>query len=170
MRLQIIKQQGYSIFDLLIILGIFLGIIVGSQHGYSSFGLVGGFLGAAIGGVIGKLVGMLPYVFASRLIRRSLEKESSQRLRQRLRSGEEYYMARILLDHLTRRGEDIYDELPIIIELIKSESRDHRHFGWDALRVGFPEIASKISEYRPTDSATKCRKLASRLDSYTTTG
>ncbi|MBF0497353.1 MAG: hypothetical protein HQK58_12395 [Deltaproteobacteria bacterium] len=159
-----INQRGYTVFDLLSFGGFFVGIFIGSKYGYINFGMVGGLAGAVIGGGAGFLVCRLPYVFASRLAQRSLEKESSQHLRERLRSDNEYYIAHLLLAHLMKRGEDITDELPSIINLIRSESSDRRCFGWAALKFAFPETASKIAEYQPKDSTDKCRTIASRLD------
>ncbi len=164
MWLQMNKQRGYTIFALFSLCGIFAGIFIGGKYGYVELGLVGGLAGVVIGGGAGFLIGRLPYAFISRSAQRSLEKESSQRLRERLRTGNEYYIAHLLLAHLMKRGEGIADELPSIINLIKSESSDRRRFGWAALKFAFPETASKIAEYQPNDSTDKCRTLVSRLD------
>lgn len=160
MWLRMIKQQGYSLFDLFIFFGVTAGIIIGSKCGYGNLGVAG----AVLGGAIGALMGWLPYAVASYFVQRSLEKESVQQLRDRIRSGNEYFITPLLLAHLLRRGENVADELPFIIELIKSDSADRRRFGWAALKFAFPEIASEIPEFRPHDSTDKCRTLASHLN------
>jgi len=159
-----INQRGYTIFDLFILGGIFAGIVIGGEYGYLNLGSTGGLAGAVLGGGAGLLLARLPYVFAAHWTKRSLEKESSQRLRERVREGNEYYISHLLLAHLMKRGEDIAIELPSIVNLIKSESRERRRFGWAALQFAFPETASKIAEYQPDDSTDKCCALVARLD------
>ena len=159
-----INQRGYTIFDLFSLGGVIAGSFIGGKYGFLNLGFIGGLTGAVIGAGAGFLLGRLPYLFASFSAKRSFEKESSQRLRERLRRGNEYYVSHLLLAQLMKRGENIASELPSIVDLIKSESSERRRFGWAALKFAFPETASKIAEYQPEDSIDKCRTLVSRLD------
>lgn len=158
------KQHGYTMFGLLTVCGVFFGLAIGVRYGYSIFGLIGGLVGGVAGCGVGFIVGRLPYIIASYHIQRSFESQSSQRLRERLRDGNEYYIAHLLLAYLMRRGEDITNELPYIISLLKAESFDRRRFGWTALKLAFPKTAAMITEYQPNESTEKCRIIAALLD------
>lgn len=164
MRMQMSDQRGYSLFDVLIVCGLLAGIGIGYKNGHAGFGMVGGIAGAVVGGAVGLIVGRLPYLLISYFIEHSLDKEDSQRLRVRLRSGKEYFITHLLLGQLMKRGESVIDELPMVVSLMKSESNDQRRLGWGALKLAFPEVASKVSDYRPMDSTDKCRVIASRID------
>lgn len=158
-------QRGFfTFFDALIVVGIIAGIFIGYKCGLLWFGTIGAIGGALAGGVMGYIVARLPWVFADRSIKLKLAKESSQQLRERLHR--EYFAALLILAQLMKRGEDISDELPWVIDLLKSEDKNRRIFGWRTLKFAFPKIAAQIAEYRPTDSTEKCRALASRLDPH----
>ncbi len=150
------RQRGFTMFDLLGFVGLCAGICVGAKYG--------GVIGAAIGALAGLLLGRLPYSAASWAARRKLEQASSQALRERLRSGKEYFIAHLLLAHLMKRGEDVSGELPVIVGLIKSASSEQRRFGWAALKFAFPDNASKLAGFDPRDSVEKCREAASRIE------
>lgn len=164
MRLRVTNQRGYTIFDVFKCVTVVAGILIGSKYGYIKFGVIGAFVGSIIGSGAGFIVGRLPYLYVAHLTQRNLENETSQRLRERLRSGNEFYIAHLLLAHLMKRGEGIGDELPFIINLLKSDDSDRRRFGWSALKLAFPETASMIAEYQPTDTTDKCQTIVSRLD------
>ncbi|MCL2871895.1 MAG: hypothetical protein FWF41_02765 [Betaproteobacteria bacterium] len=156
-------QRGFfTFFDALIVIGIIAGIFIGHKCGLLWFGTTGAIGIALVGGAMGYIVARLPWVFANRSIKQRLEKEPSQQLRERLHH--EYFVAHLILAQLMKRGEDISNELPWVIGLIKSEDKNRRIFGWSALKFAFPKIAAQIAEYRPTDSTERCRALASRLD------
>lgn len=157
------RQGGYTLFDIFILCGALVGGIEGASNGFEYFGLFGGIVAAAAGGCAGFLVGKLPWALLLAWMRRSLNRESSQRLRERVRRGREYFMSHLLLAELMRRGEDVSGELPAILELLRSGSADHRRFGWGALIVAFPHYAAQIPEYQPSAATELCRSVASRL-------
>jgi hypothetical protein len=140
-----VGQRGFTIFDICIASAAFAGAVLGAKYGAARFGVVGGAIGAALGGGAGLVVGRLPYAIALTFAKRSLEKESTQRLRERLRSGKEYYITHLLLANLMARGEDIAQELPFILELVRSNSPDRRRFGLMSLQLGFPDVAEETS-------------------------
>lgn len=154
----------FTLFDALEISAIGIGMIIGAKHGYVVFGTTGAVMGSVIGGGIGFLAGRLPWVLGSRWVNRRYAADSNERLRERLRSGKEYFVSHILLAHLMSRGENVADELPCIVALINSEYVDRRHFGWAALKLAFPDRAQKIASYQPSDSTEKCRSVVSLLD------
>ncbi len=150
-------------FNMLRFVALVGGVLLGAKFGYSYLGVVGMLLGALCGGGVGWFVGRVPWLVASRLTQKSLELVDSQRLRERLRNGSEYFISHLLLAHLMARGESIDDELPVIVGLLISESGDKRRFGWEALKFAFPTSAAKICEFVPSDSLEKCRAVVAKL-------
>lgn len=158
------NQRGFTIFDLLTFLGICLGILYGIRYGFEKQDIFGGLLGGFIGLGVGYFVGKLPYALVSAHANRLLENETSEKLRVRIRNGNEYYIIHLLLAHLMKRGENISNELPCIISLMCSDDFERRKFGWHALRLGYPEIATIVADYEPSNTVENCYSVMSRLE------
>lgn len=151
------RERHLTLFDFLHFWGCTAGIGLGMRYGYDFGGWAGGVAGAVVGGYVGLVAGRLPLGLVVFWEQRSLKKQSSQQLRERLRRGDEYFITHLLLAHLMARGEDVASELPCIVALLRSDSETRRYFGWSALKLAFPEVASTIAPYQPSDSPEQCR-------------
>jgi len=155
------SQRGYTIFDSLSFIVIFSVAVVGARYAYMNFGFVGGLAGAAIGGGIGLFLGRLPYAILSWSIQRYFKNKSSEVIRAYIHKGDHFVITHILLANLMVRGESIIDELPFVLDLMKSDSLNRRQHGWLAFRLSYPELLPKLNGYSPKDAAEKCRSIVS---------
>jgi hypothetical protein len=157
------QSSSFTLFGLIRIAFVMAGIVIGGSWGSAWFGSVGGFTGGALGVIVGYIIGGVPYALSIRTLQNSLDKETDLQLRDRIASGKEYYISHLLLAQLMKRGQDVTDMLPSIVDLLESESSDRRRFGWGSLKFAFPEIASKISTFHPNGDLQERTKLLARL-------
>ncbi len=144
------NQRGFTMFDLFAISGTMLGVIFGARYGFVAFGSGGAVVGALSIGLLGFVIGRLPYAIIMARTKRQLTRESSARLRQRLRSGAEFYLSLFFLAALMQRGEDVADELPAILSLVQSTDPERQRVGKESLRLAFPDVAAKLDARETT--------------------
>ena len=147
----------FTLFDLLILLSIVGGAILGGRAGYNYFGTIGAVVGVLTGGRGGLAIGRIPKRLALWAVRRELAAKTSDALRASLRSPDCMTSNLVLLE-LQRRGEAIRPELPIVLDMLVSEDTSRRGFGWAALTSAFPELAGQVRHYRINDSVDECRR------------
>jgi hypothetical protein len=151
-----------TLFDLLHLAAVLAGLFLGGSAGYARFGIIGAVAGSLLGGAVGFLLGNLPFALTCRWMLRSLSRQSTERLRERIAS--EYYISHLILAELARRGEDLGVDLPVILTLLRSDSPDERRFGFGSLSLWFPDLASRLPDFNPADSTESCREKLARLD------
>jgi hypothetical protein len=152
----------FTIFHVLIVIGLVAGAIAGAGAGSALFGSVGGVVGGIVGAITGRVLGHIPFLLGVRLIARRLRSNSVAELRELLHNPD-CMTPNFLLLELSRRGEDIYRELPIVLDLLASPAGSRRGFGWAALTSAFPELVEQIRDYRLGDSVEECRRKTDRL-------
>jgi len=152
----------FTFFDLLKLVGVVVGIAFGVAGGARVFGVVGGITGALVGGYLGFVLGRIPEDKAMRSVVRQLRRKSVAELRAYLHSPKCPTPNCVLLE-LHQRGEDILQELPIVLDLLVSEDVGRRGFGWAALASAFPELAGQVRDYRIGDSIDECKRKVETL-------
>jgi hypothetical protein len=148
-----------TLSDLFAIILTLTGLLGGGAWG-ASYGILWGVAGALGGGVLGFGVGQLPGYLEIRRMRRELAHLSPKEIRSRLHDPG-CWTPNYLLMELRARGEDIADELPLVLRLMESEVAHHRTKGFAALLSAYPEIARAAEGYDPTHAVGDCgRKVA----------
>ena len=147
----------FTLFHVLVLAGLGLGVAIGARVGSRHFGIAGGVGGAIVGAIVGIIVARIPELLALRSVARRLTPKTPAELRQYLRSPECLTPNCVLLE-LRRRGEDIRCELPVVVDLLVSADVGRRGFGWAALNSAFPELVSQIPDYRIGDPIEECRR------------
>lgn len=146
-----------TIFHMIELYAVIGGAVLGFFAGRWCFGVVGGVVGAVLGLIVGHRLGVIPWRLAIRKTLVDLSPKSTDELHAMLRD-EDCFIPNFVLLELARRGEDIQQELPVVLEMLESDHPSRRGFGWAALTSAFPELAKKISNYRPNQSPEICRK------------
>jgi hypothetical protein len=146
----------FTLFDLFELLGAVLGCASGIFIGAAHHGWLGGLLGAPLGVIAGTLCGRLPFLAALLFARWHLRRQSPAELRQRLR-GDVWPAYHLFLTELRRRGEDVTQELPLMLPLLTAEDPVKRIHGWAILRGMYPREAERIPDYNPGDPVEMCR-------------
>ena len=149
----------FTLFDLYELLGLALGLMLGLTIGWRCGGWVGCLAGVPVGLVVGGVCGRVPYVVARAVVFRSLRRKSAGQLRQMLR-GPLWPAYHLFLAELLRRGEDIKPELDVVLPLLVSQDAVQRIHGWSILRRMYPDLAARVPDYKPSESAEACRARA----------
>jgi hypothetical protein len=68
---------------------------------------------------------------------------------------------------LQKRGADLRCELPLALTMLSADRSQQRLRGWQMLQVFFPDLARKIPDYDPSQTAANCRAKAARIGSET---
>jgi len=87
----------------------------------------------------------------------SMAGKSLDELRAYLRSPE-WIFYRNALKELVRRGEDIKEDVLPILELVISDSKSKRTAGWMLLKEFYPDLASRVTDYKPLEPPEVCRE------------
>ena len=151
-----------TIFDVLPICGLGAGLLAGYEVG-SRFGPVPGIVGASLGGALGFLCGRfsLP-VTMSWLGRDPLKRKTVEQLRRMLQHPEFRNATDVLLE-LGTRGENLAQELPLVVDRLGSPRREVRCQAWHALRVVYPSRAKLLDDFRVDDGPAECKEKADTL-------
>lgn len=152
-----------TIFDIACLAALIFGLIHGADFG-SRFGSVGSIVGAIFGGTVGLILGRVPFFLALKLGQRNLSNKTVEDLRSMLLDSEEFAPNIVLLE-LGSRGEDLEQDLPVVLDMLVAPSKERRRRGWHALASAFPERAELISEYRIDDTLEECRRKTLKLRS-----
>jgi hypothetical protein len=154
----------FTLFDFLKWIAIIAGGSFGTHYGiaWSGGNIAGGIAGLLVGMAGGLLIGCLPLAAGLFYMHSRLKRTSSEALRKSLR--QQYFISHILIEHLMKRGEDVSNEIPLFLDWMRSESNEQRKFGWVALKLVSPQMASKIDRFNPDDATEKCLELVNRID------
>jgi hypothetical protein len=145
-----------TLFDVLQLLGAWVGLVVGIVSGERFFGTLGAIVVALVGAVLGFVAGTIPFVLVLRMVSRDLAAKTVAELRADLRSPN-CLAPNVILLELLRRGEEIHSELPVVLDMLVAEASDRRGAGWAALLSAFPDLAALIPDYRIFDPVETCR-------------
>ncbi len=108
------------------------------------------------------LVGILFVGFFAWRRFESLRGKTTEELRAILH-GPDWLFYRNALVELRRRGEDIKQEVVPVLNLLISESRQQRIGGWLMLKKLYPELVSRVSDYRPEDLPDVCKEKMQKI-------
>lgn len=155
-------MQGYNytrltIFHVLWLVGGGLGFGFGIIFGLKHFGVIGAILGAALGGVCGIMPALLLEHFVHRSLFKEIQQSSSEKLWNNLDKGDWNFFHTMSLLQLAVRGEDIEKKLPRILQMLGSDTKSTRLYGWDAFRIVFTDKAKLIPDYDPNETTEQCR-------------
>jgi hypothetical protein len=144
--------------------------------GISGFAILGGLwlgpLGIPLGALVGLFIGRwsvnLPLVLWASwsvdwLHARSTEELQALFVENRGFRGPATYQ--LAVEIMKERGEDIRPVLPAILDLMGSKRQTTRLEAHAAFLAGFPELVSKLEDYRSEDPADVCRAKISSLRS-----
>ena len=151
-----------TIFDLAPICGLATGLLAGYAVG-SRFGTVPGIVGAAFCGVAGSLCGRLLFPLTLRWLGRDpLKRKTTEQLRRNLHDPEFHDLTAVLLE-LGSRGEDLGQELSLVLDRLGSPQQETRSRAWHALRVVWPSSAKLLTDFRVEDGPDECKRKADKL-------
>jgi hypothetical protein len=147
----------FTLFHVFVLAGAVFGLTTGLSVGAKFFGVAGGIIGALAGGYLGVVIGRIPERLVLRSLIRHLKAKSTAELRAQLHSPN-CLTPNVVLLELQSRGEDIRQELPVVLDMLASEDVGRRGHGWAALTSAFPELVDRIRDYRIGDSVDECRR------------
>jgi hypothetical protein len=146
--------------QLLPLLGLITGLFLGGTLGAARGGLWGSILGALCGAFLGLACGRIPALVVFSVTIHGLKRISTEQLRALVRA-EECRAVNIVILVLKSRGEDVHQELDLVLGMLVSIAYDERCRGWAAMQTAFPELAERIADYSPTDPIeVGCAKVA----------
>lgn len=144
----------FDAFELAVALGF---LFVGGQTGFQHFGILGALVGAVLGGVVGYQIGRIAIVILKWLVVLYLRRMTTEELRAELRRPEREVNHHAFAE-LVRRGEDISQDLEVVLPMLVAGYNVKRIYGIKILRRFFPDLAEKLPEYDPLDSLDTCKK------------
>ncbi len=154
--MKVVEAAQFSIFHIFGMLGIALGSSMGGVGGYQFFGMIGLVGGGLVGAYCGGWLGQLPERWARRSLFREIESASNEELWSIVNEERWNFRQSLALLHLSSRGENVRSEKPRIIVMLESDQPLQRIFGWDALRLVFPDLAKQLENYNPKESHEEC--------------
>lgn len=148
----------FTLFDLFELIGMLGGLALGIAFGASRYGVIGGVLGGIVGFFAGWWCGRIPYLLG----RLTAAIKPIQYWRDCL-ERREWAAYKIAIVELSRRGEDINRYRQVFVESLISENPLEREIGCTVLRAFYPDTASRIPDYDPSEPVDTCRKEAEIL-------
>lgn len=153
----------FTIFHVIGLAVIALFVLVGVRGCLAWFGWAGAIGGGVVGFVVGLVVCAILDTWLHRSSMRDLEAKSNAQLWSFVRTGEWKFYHTMALLVLAARGEDVTSEFPRVVEMLHSDDRFVRIFGWDAIRIVFTEEMKYAEGYEPRESTDQCREKANPL-------
>lgn len=159
MRSMMVYQAGYTVFGLFAFVAAVGGALACGNAGMDYAGFWGGVLGFGMGIFLGYVAGQAPYYVTGMWVRRGVRKLTTEEIRNRVCVKKYHPIIHLMVAELVYRQQCTTDILHCILGLMVSESLSCRKFGWAALVVGFPEVASRLDGYHPEAALEVCVKL-----------
>jgi hypothetical protein len=152
-----------TIIQVIALFFIALGISLGYLVGIRFFGRAGGILCAIVGFFVGQVIARFIEQFVHRSMFKELEKSSNEQLWKIVSMSWWNFYQTIALLQLAKRGQDVRSRLPRIVDMLESNDRLTRIYGWDALRLVFTDLMAQVPGYNPRGSVEECRRSAAEL-------
>jgi hypothetical protein len=160
----LLKSQGaVTIFEMIPLILMIWGIIVGAKFGFRF-----GYFGAWIFGIVGGIVGLFSWWFLIFVLSKwldrdgNLNKKTTEQLCERLHDPGCKNPNLVLLE-LGIRGEKMENYLPVVLGLLVSPLVETRKRGWQTLISVFPQQAKMITDYHYGDPIERCREKVQKL-------
>jgi hypothetical protein len=151
-----------TIFDVFQLTCTFGGMTLGFLMGHRHFGLAGGIVGVVVGMAVGVFVGRLPLALSLWWLKRDLKQSSIAGLKSKL--DRQFYLSHLIIAELVVRGEPVESFKSYVLALLHSDAADKRNFGWNNLRIWFPELAEKMEGFKPSNPTEECERRLKGLD------
>jgi len=158
-----LQPTRITFFMILWLAAIVAGVVTGGAVGWSHCGFWGGVVGGLVGGVMGHVVGVTPDWLSTRFMFRHIARSSDEGLWKIVNLGFWNFYQTMALLQLAARGQDVRTQLPRIVKMLESDDELERVYGWDALRIVFPEETKMAADYDPRAAAADCRNKIARL-------
>jgi hypothetical protein len=158
-----LQNTRITIFHVLWFAALAVGAVLGIKAGGAYFGTGGAIAGGILGLAIGHLFGCLPSRIGDKVFFRHLMLSSKEELRAMVAADNWNFSHTMALLRLAALGEEVRHEIPRIVNMLESDSQLTRSYGWDALRIVFPEETRLIQDYAPGDSTEECRRRTAIL-------
>jgi hypothetical protein len=141
-----------------------VGLVSGAIEGHRRFGILGLVPGGFIVCMVGYYLGRIPDLLGTRWLLRSTAKKETPELWKIVTWLPEWDMGKTLaLFHLAERGENVAPYLPRFLNLLDSHQVLERVYSWDALRLVFPDEASRYEGFNPWNSTEECRRKVAQV-------
>jgi hypothetical protein len=147
-----------TIFHILSLFFIFLGLGLGQMVGLHFLGGAGGVAGAIVGVILGYAISLIPEHIAHRSMFKQLETSSNEELWKIVNMSSWNFYQTVALLQLAARGQAVRSRLPRVVDMLESDQRLTRIYGWDALRLVFTELVAQVPGYNPRQSVEACRR------------
>ena len=145
----------FTLFHLIRLISILVGISLGWSCGKHLFGIIGAIIGVVLGFVLGSIVGYIPEWLVLKSIVPKLNKMSEEELRRKI-TDKECFIPNLILLELDSRGLSIDNHLTDVLNMLRSDDQSRRGFGWAALTSAYPELAKEVKKYNINDSVEQC--------------
>ena len=152
-----------TLFEVLWLAALAAGGIAGIALGSHLFGRWGAIAGGIIGVVVGHVVGVVPNWLSTRLFFHHLARSSDEELWKIVHEDFWAFCQTMALLQLAARGRDVRTQLPRIVRMLESDKELERVYGWDALRIVFPEETKMAADYDPRTAPEDCRRRIAKL-------
>ncbi len=152
-----------TLFQLLEWIGTWTGLAIGLAFGLKHFGILGAVVGAVLGLVLGHGLGQVPVSLADRYFFKEIERNSDSKLREMISQGEWRFLHTMALLQLAARGQDVMPQFPRVLAMLESDDVLTRRYGFDALRLVYTELFSKVPNYNPREPTETCRRNIAAL-------
>ncbi len=157
------QSTRVTLFEVLWFAAVVAGGILGVALGSDLFGRWGAITGGIIGVVVGHVVGVVPDRLSTKLFFRHLARSSDEELWKIVHEDFWAFCQTMALLQLAARGQNVRTQLPRIVKMLESDDKLERIYGWDALRIVFPEETRMAADYNPRAAAADCRNKIAGL-------
>jgi hypothetical protein len=158
-----LQPTQITFFMVLWFAAIVAGGMTGGAVGSSHFGIWGGIVGGIVGVVVGHVIGVVPDWLSTKLMFRHLARSSDERLWKIVNLGSWNFYQTMALLQLAARGQNVRTQLPRIVKMLESDDELERVYGWDGLRIVFPEETKVAADYDPRAASDDCRSQIAKL-------
>lgn len=135
------KVPQFTLFHLLMLLGMGVGAAFGFVGGTRTFGTVGGVVGVPVGVILGAVVGWLPFAATWWSLRWQLKRSSTGKLKERFRN--QYFLSAFIIAELLERGEPVENLRDDVAEQLNSTCSRKRRFGQQNALLLFPDLVDE---------------------------
>ena len=138
-----------TIFTLLYMIAIMLGVHICAVTGFKSFGLSGGTIGALVGGAFVYIMGCLTHSAMNRLTERYYRRKSTVFLRACLdeASTAGSYISCLIISILLERGDSVDSLRNFVFRQLDSGDVCERQAGLVNLRLYYPILAGQLKGF-----------------------
>lgn len=146
-----------TIFDMLFLMAVLSGGMIGARSGFAWFGYPGGVAGAVFGVTLGFLVGLAFRRLLNLCMERHIRRKSTSALRAELIDDDTpgTYASSLIIAVLLERGEPVQTFRSYILRQLRSEYSTWRKAGLYNLALCYPDLSAKLGSFDPFNPTTE---------------